>query len=192
MSIDPKQVLELVNKRRSRYSFTDEPVEKDVLRDLFHAAQRAPSSYNEQPWSFIVGVKGEDSVYEHLLHCLVESNQVWARHAPVLVLSLARLTMNASGKLNAYAWHDVGLATGLLLLQAEASGVAVHPMGGFHEDKARIAFNLPEHYAPVAALAIGYAGDNYHLSGELQLKDQQIRPRNVFKELFWTAPVFEG
>lgn len=165
-------------------------MDEKVLQTLFQAAQRAPSSYNEQPWSFIVGVRGEDTVHGRLLDCLVEANQIWAQYASVLVLSIAQLTMNSSEEINSYAWHDVGLATGFLMLQAQSQGIAVHAMGGFSEEKTRTTFNISDAYVPVAVLAIGYAGNNVRLPESIQVRDQHTRPRKSFTEQFLMAPIF--
>ena len=40
--------------RRSIRRFTDQPIEKAVLRRLIEAATTAPSSTNRQPWRFAV------------------------------------------------------------------------------------------------------------------------------------------
>ena len=53
-------IHELLGKRWSPYAFADRPVSKTDLLSLFEAARWAPSSYNEQPWSYIVATK-EDS-----------------------------------------------------------------------------------------------------------------------------------
>ncbi len=45
---------EVVLGRRSTRGFKDEPVPKDVIRDVLHLATRAPSSMNTQPWNFFV------------------------------------------------------------------------------------------------------------------------------------------
>ena len=53
----PDQALtydEVVLGRRSTRGFKNEPVPKDVIRDVLHLATRAPSSMNTQPWNFFV------------------------------------------------------------------------------------------------------------------------------------------
>jgi hypothetical protein len=69
---------------------------------------------------------------------------VWARQAAALLLSVAKLTFDANGKPNRHAFHDVGLATANLSLQATALGLALHQMGGFDAMKAREEFSIPE------------------------------------------------
>ena len=62
----------------------------DLLRQLFDAARWAPSSYNEQPWRFIVATKDQPKEYERLAVVLNEFNESWATTAPVLMLTLTK------------------------------------------------------------------------------------------------------
>jgi nitroreductase len=131
----------------------------EELRSLLEAARWAASSYNQQPWHFIVATKEDPRVYERLLGCIVPANALWAGKAPVLMLTVAKLTYDANGAPNRHALHDVGQATANLSLQATALGLAVHQMGGFDMERAREEFSIPEGYEPVAAIAVGYPGD---------------------------------
>src|SRR5258708_2099798 len=149
--IDP-----LLTRRWSPRAFAERGIEPNKLRSLFEAARWAPSSFNEQPWSFIVATKGEPENYQKLLSCLVEGNQKWARLAPVLMVSVAKLNFEKTGKPNRHALHDVGLAMGSLLVEAIALGLFVHQMAGFSVDKVREAYQVPEGFEPLAAIAIGY------------------------------------
>ena len=54
------------------------------IRSLFEAACWSASSYNEQPWNYLVATRQNPTEYERLLSCLVEANQAWAKTAPVL------------------------------------------------------------------------------------------------------------
>ena len=47
-------VHDLFAERWSPYAFADRPVAKADVLSLFEAARWAPSSYNEQPWSYLV------------------------------------------------------------------------------------------------------------------------------------------
>lgn len=55
------------------------------------AARWSASSYNEQPWNYLVATKENPDHFQQLLSCLVEGNQIWAHHAPVLALGIASL-----------------------------------------------------------------------------------------------------
>src|SRR6202021_3896604 len=77
----------LIGARRSVRAFASTPVEQETLSSLMEAARWAPSSMNEQPWSFIVATKASKTAFDRLLGCLVEFNVQWAQRAPVLVVS---------------------------------------------------------------------------------------------------------
>ena len=70
----------LLVERWSPYAFADRDVSDEDLRSLFEAARWAPSSYNEQPWSYVVATRQQKEEFERLLSCLVEANKTWARH----------------------------------------------------------------------------------------------------------------
>ena len=171
-------IHELPARRWSPRAFDERPIEADKLRSLFESARWAPSSNNEQPWRFIVASKEERTAYDRLLACLVEGNRVWASRAPVLVLSVARLNFEESGKPNRHALHDVGMATENLLLQATALNLAAHPMAGFDAEKARADLKIPSDYEPVAMIAVGYPGDPSILPDRLQQREQAARERD--------------
>ena len=44
----------LLQRRWSPRAFSDKPVEREALLRLFEATRWAPSSYNEQPWRYVV------------------------------------------------------------------------------------------------------------------------------------------
>ncbi|HEX7720518.1 MAG TPA: nitroreductase family protein [Pyrinomonadaceae bacterium] len=152
-------IEEILRRRWSPRAFSDRNVEAEKLLSLFEAARWAPSSFNEQPWSFILATKETPAEHAQLVNCLVEKNQQWARLAPVLMVSVARLNFEKTGKPNRHAFHDVGLAMGNLLVEATALGLFVHQMAGFSVDKVREAYQVPEGFEPVAAIAIGYPAE---------------------------------
>src|SRR5207247_3106842 len=103
-------IHDLLRRRWSPRAFSDRRVEPHKLRSLSDAARWSQSSYNEQPWSFIVATKEDEAEYARLLSCLVEGNIEWAQLAPVLMVSVARLSFEEDGKPNRHAFHDVGQA----------------------------------------------------------------------------------
>jgi nitroreductase len=167
----------LIAGRRSILAFASTPVESDSLASLMEAARWAPSSMNEQPWSFIVATKANKSDFDRLLGCLVEFNVQWAQHAPVLLLSTARLTFESTGELNRHAFHDVGQAIANLTFQAMVSGLIVHQIAGFDVEKARREFSIPQDHEPVAVAAVGYPGISASLPEKLHKRDASPRKR---------------
>jgi nitroreductase len=178
-------VHELIASRWSPYSFANRSVSDDDLRSLFEAARWASSSYNEQPWSYLVAKKEDANEFGRLLSCLVEGNQVWAKAASVLALGIARLNSARDNNPNRAAIHDLGLAAGNLVLEATSRGLAVHQMIGILPDKVRELYSVPEGHEPMTALAIGYAGDPMDLPEPLRPRDSARRPRKPLKEFIF-------
>lgn len=181
------QVHELIKERYSPLAYSDRLVEPEKLRSLLEAARWAASSFNEQPWHFIVATKEEPQEFARLLECIVPGNVVWAKDAPVLMLSVAKLTFDHGGTPNRHAFHDVGQATANLALQATALGLAVHQMGGFDADRARETYSIPEGFEPVAAIAVGYPGDPEMLPESLRARALARRTRRELGEFVFTG-----
>jgi Nitroreductase family len=123
-------ILELLSERWSPYGFEARSVPEADLRSLFEAARWAASSYNEQPWNYLVATREDSVEFARLLGCLVEANQAWAKNAPVLVLRVVSLQFAKNEQDNRAAVHDLGLAAGNLLVEATARGLFVHQMIG--------------------------------------------------------------
>ncbi len=179
-------VHELIQRRWSPRVFSDRPVEAATLLTVLEAARWAPSSYNEQPWSLIVATREAPEDFERLLACLTPGNQSWARHAPVLMLSVAKLAFARTGKPNRHALHDVGLASAQLALQATALGLAVHFMAGFDGALARQAFAIPDGFEPGAAAALGYHAKIDDLPDEARQKALAPRRRKPLQEFVFS------
>lgn len=188
-------ILEPLRQRWSPLAFAPTPVARETLRSLFEAARWAPSSFNEQPWRFLVGCRdGDPEAHAKLVTCLFEGNAVWAKEAPVLALGVAKKTFTHNGRENRVAAYDVGQAVGHLSVQASALGLFLHQMGGFSAEKARELFAIPEDFEPMAALALGYLGDSSRLADEaLRRKhDDPVRTRRALAQTVfgsaWGAP----
>ncbi|MGD9546278.1 MAG: nitroreductase family protein [Candidatus Krumholzibacteriia bacterium] len=174
-------IHELIRGRWSPYAFAPEGVPVADLLGLFEAARWAPSSFNEQPWRYLAARREDGTSFGKLLGCLMEPNRVWAQHAGVLVLTVARTTLTRNGKPNGKALHDVGLASAQLTVEAAARGLAVHQMGGILPDRAREEFGIPADFEPVTALAIGRPGDPGILPESLRERDGEPRVRRALE-----------
>lgn len=177
------EITDLLARRWSARAFSARSIDLETLRRLFEAARWAPSSGNGQPWNFLVARK-EDSVEFEKLASVLNPGNAWARHAAVVGISVAALD-RMPGKPNVHAWHDVGLASESMALQATAMGLSMHMMGGFSSEKAREIFEIPERWAPVAAFAIGYPGDPAALPDDLRQKELAPRQRKPIREFVY-------
>ncbi|TAL12513.1 MAG: nitroreductase [Nitrospirae bacterium] len=180
-------IHDLLKRRWSPRAFSDRPVEPDTLRSLLEAARWAPSSSNEQPWNFLVATKDDQAEFSRLLSCLMEGNILWAQRAPVLMVSVARMSFEEGGEPNRHAYYDVGQAVADLSVQATALGLFVHQMAGFHPDKVRELYGVPKEFEPVAMIALGYPGDPESLPEKFRTREVAPRGRKPLAEFVFAG-----
>ena len=176
----------LIRERWSPRAFSAQALTADEAATLFEAATWAASAGNGQPWRFVYAHRADETAFERLLGCLVPANQVWAKDAALLVLTLAQTTL-PNGNPNAWARHDVGAATTTLLLQATAMGLHGHAMAGYDAEKTRTAFALPPDVEPVAFVALGHQGAPDQLAEPNLTRETAPRTRKPVSEV-----AFEG
>jgi len=158
-------------------------VEHEKLESLLEAARWAPSCFNDQPWRYLIWDGSDANAREKANSCLAAGN-AWALDAPLLMLSVARLTFSHNGKPNRTAPHDVGLASENLVLQAVALGLVAHQMAGYDMARARSEFNIPEGFEPMAMIAVGYPNrDLESLPSDARAKEEATRTRLTISEI---------
>ncbi len=183
-------VESLILRRWSPRAFADTSVSDTHLKTIFTAASWAASSYNEQPWRFLVGRKG-DETWSKIFNSLLPLNQGWANAAPVLYAAIVKKTFSHNGSVNQVAPHDVGAACATLSLQATALGLHTHGMAGFNPQTLRDSFGIPSDYDPTSCWALGYLGDpatlpeNYR---NLEFLPRTRKPLEVFVYSQWEQP----
>jgi nitroreductase len=176
-------IHELLKKRYSTRAFADKSIEHEKIINLLEAARWSPSSMNGQPWRFIISSKLDTVNFNNLVGILNESNQIWAKNAAVLILTIANLDFDSAGQLNKHALYDLGNAVASLTFQATAMDLFVRQMGGFNADKARMVFSIPTGYEPVSVLALGYKGNPDALPEPLKLREKAVRTRKGLYEI---------
>jgi len=180
-------ILDVIAERCSPDGYGDRQVEKEDLASVFEAARWAASSFNEQPWRYIVATRDDPGEFKRLLSCLVEPNQAWARSAPVLALGIASLSFARNDKPNSVAVHDLGQASAMLSIEATARGLSVHQMSGILPDRARELYDVPEGYEVVTALAIGYAAHPDTQTDDFREADTTPRERRPLAEFVFAG-----
>jgi nitroreductase len=180
-------IHELLARRWSPYAFAARLIPQADLRSLFEAARWAPSSYNEQPWSYILATRDDPTEFDRLVSCLADGNQVWAKAAPVLALGVVRLKFARDDRENRAAIHDLGLAAASLVLEATARNLYVHQMIGILPEKAREVYRIPQHSEAWTGLAIGYRGDSSQLPDALKARDLAPRQRKSLNQFVFTG-----
>ncbi|HEY7304728.1 MAG TPA: nitroreductase family protein [Bryobacteraceae bacterium] len=187
-------VHELIRTRWSPRSFSERPISNEDLRTILEAARWAASSFNEQPWRFLIARKSDGEVYDRMLSLLVPRNQEWAKTAPVLMIMAAKRTFSHNGSPNSYALHDTGAALAHFMLQAHALGLYAHGMAGFDRARAREVLGIPDDYDLGAAVALGYLDTPDKLTNEQQRQAEVAkRVRRPLHELafggHWGEPL---
>lgn len=171
----------LIEARWSPCGFSDTALGPSELAALFEAARWAASSFNAQPWRYIVGRRGEQT-FDRILGCLVPFNQGWARYAGALALGVVHTSFPHNGQPNTAAEHDLGAASASLTLEATARGIAVHQMSGLDAARAASEFALPEGFRVLTALAIGRPGQHPELGADFVARDQRPRERRPLSD----------
>jgi nitroreductase len=182
-----EEILPVVRARWSPRSFSDRAVSTGDLRKIFEAARWAPSSYNEQPWRFILGLRDADT-YQKIGSALAPFNQQWALKAPVLILGAAKKHFSHDNSLNAFHIFDLGAASAFITLQAAELGISTHQMAGYDKDTARKALQIPDEFDLGSVMALGYQGEPSALTKEQMLKQETApRTRKPLSEIVLSA-----
>ncbi len=175
-------IHDLLQQRWSPRGFDSRPIEQDKLLSILEAGRWSPSSGNVQPWRFLVATQDNPNEYTKLLACLNESNQEWAKYAPVLMIAVAKIERKP-GKPNRHYAHDTGIALGHMVIQAFALDIYTHMMGGFNVEKSRETYQIPDGYEPMTAVAFGYLGTTKNLSERNQERENSLRERLPLSEI---------
>lgn len=184
----PPTVPEAILRRRATRKFDpSRPLPADLLVRILGLASHAPSSYNLQPWRFLV-VRSERN-RQRLRACAF--NQPKVSEAPVVVIVLGyvrgfetdvgpmldrrvalggmrpeaaaevRGRVSASlGKhpdLASWALRSSMLAAGTMMIAAQGLGVDSAPMEGFDASKIKAEFGVPDDHVVCCLVALGYA-----------------------------------
>ena len=175
-------VSDLILKRRSIRAFLPQPVELEKIHSLFEATRWAPSSTNEQPWIFIYATPDQADLWNKMFDTLNPGNKIWAKDAPLLILSLARKNFTRYPGQNAHALYDLGAANAFLSLQAVELGLQVRQMAGFNAPKIVENLNIPDVFEIGVLIAVGYPGDPENLPEQLKNREQAPRERYLQHE----------
>ena len=174
-------ILKAFKQRWSPRAYSDKPVEKEKIQSIFEAARWAPSARNEQPWRFIVGIKGDES-WDKIFETLVEWNQQWTQRAPVLILNIGKKFYDFKHLENDTYQYDTGQAVAMLVTEVVNQGLIGHQMSGFSAEKASELFEISDDYQPISVTAVGYSGDPKLLPEDMYTSETEERKRRPIDE----------
>ena len=167
-------VIDLIKNRWSARSFSAQPISEESMNTLMEAASWAASAGNEQPWLYYYAHQGSEG-FQNLWECLNGGNQPWCKDAAVLLVSVYRKTSASTGKPNANAVHDTGMANAQLFLQATSMRIYTHPMAGYDRERLTELLKLGDDKGIACMVALGYLDDAEKL--EEPFKTREVTPR---------------
>jgi len=187
-TLTQKQFNKLQEKRWSPRSFKDKEISRDEILQIFDAGRKAPSSYNEQPWRFLLLSK-DDENYDKLFDCMVEFNQSWVGNAHYLAVSFGKKYFSrekSEKKPNRHYMYDVGVFMYGATLMAATMNLYIHQMAGFSPEKVLENFSISSDYEPISMFVIGELGDGTDLTEELEEKESPYSSRKSLNEFLFS------
>ncbi len=191
----------IARRRATRHFDANRPLGEETLKQILHLATLAPSSYNLQPWRFVVVRSAANR--ERLRQCAY--GQAKIGEAPVVVIVLGyhyphRSHLDAmideqvargsvtpetgatirgmvyaarerGAEFPLWATRSAMLAAATMMIAAESLGVATAPMEGFEPEKVRAAFGVPDDHTVCCLVALGYAAESKPFPGRFGLAD---------------------
>ena len=190
LASEEKKLSEVVRERRATPAFSSDGIDEEDLRKILSAGLEAPSSYNLQPWRFVVVRDPE----QRKRLCVAAMNQEQVKQAPVVIVACGdtegwkadleevirigrihgfnaesqidrkrkNVTEDLRSQRNMAMWvtKQTMIAATTMMWMAETLGYDTGPMEGFYEDQVREVLGIPEHVRVIFILAIG------HLKGQ--------------------------
>lgn len=161
------ELQEVLQRRRSIRKYTEEPVSKEDIDLLMHAAMSGPSACNKTPWEFYVITD------EAVLEKLRNASRYSKIYAPLAIVVCGSLSRALPSQLAPYWIQDCSAATENILLAATDLGLGtvwcgIHPQKRA-EERVREALGLTEKQIPLNIIYVGHP-------------DQVQEPRDQYKE----------
>jgi len=174
---------ENIETRRSVHRYTDEELSRDEIRGIFETVRWSPSSYNLQPWEFVVvddeeGQKalkecayGQEHVTDAAAVVVVFGDRDRGAHAERVLRDQAEKGYTPEGRAEdlierfedespegneEWVVQSCTIAATTLMYAAWERGIASCPMGGWDGDALRETLDVPEMWYPVLMMTLGY------------------------------------
>ncbi len=191
-------VLEAIAARQSVRSFKPDPIPHETLVQLIEAAHQAPSSWNLQPWEFVVVTDPE--IKKQL--AVAANNQAHVAQAGATFVCLGSVrqqdaladrieagipvdatperrerTMRTVNRMRtdqefrkSHVLNNTYIGISWLVLAAQGMGLHSVWMGGFKADEVKALLGIPADYIVASLISVGYPTDDW------QPKPRKRRP----------------
>ena len=170
----------ITNRWSPRALDVNDIISNGDLHAILEAARLAPSAFNEQPWRFIFGKRG-DETFNQILNGLGEFNQLWAKNSSALLLVVGT-KQRGNGDPHPSYQYDLGLAVSQGTFEAHHRGYVTHQMTGFNHYVMCQTFDLTT-FEPVVVVAIGRQTDSDILPAQMAEREKALPNRKPLTEL---------
>jgi len=154
-------VHDAIETRRAYRSLVKTEISDELIVDLAHHAQLAPSCFNKQPWHFVF--VREQQMLKKLFAALSKGNE-WVHNCSMIVAVFTADSLDCTYDERPYAQFDTGMATAFLLLRATELGLVAHPIAGFAGGKVIEALSIPADFKLVSLVIVGARDNHVHAS----------------------------
>ena len=177
-------VKEAIEARRAYRSLEPTEIEDNLINDLAHVAQIAPSCNNNQPWRFIF-VHNKEQL-QKLFTTLTPTNK-WIEKASMMIAVFSTPEYDCRIKDRMYYLFDTGLAVAFIILRATELGLVAHPIAGFDEERAKEILRIPKEMRLITFINIGKRSStiNPDLSDNMKLGEKQRPPRKSLSDFIF-------
>lgn len=156
------EIMDIIKGRHSIRKFEEKEVPEEIVNQLMEAVQWSPSWGNTQCWEVVI--VRDQGLKEQLVETLSARNPSTKTVANAPVVFALAGKKKSSGFYNEKAltslgdWmlFDLGLATQSLCLAAHGLGLGSVIVGAFDVDRAGEILGVPEGYAMVALVPVGF------------------------------------
>ena len=151
------ELKEVLLKRRSVRKFTEEPVSKDYIDELMHAAMSGPSACNKRPWEFYVITN------EKILEELKSASKFTKMSSKLAIVVCGDLSKTLPMRWSSYWIQDCSAATENILLRVTDLGLGavwcgLHPQKGPVE-KVKKMLGLGSKLIPLNIIFVGHPAE---------------------------------
>ncbi|MDF2630137.1 MAG: nitroreductase [Symbiobacteriaceae bacterium] len=201
-------VLEAIAGRHSVRQFRPDPVPDDTLRQLVEAAHLAPSSWNLQPWEYLIVT--DPGLKRALRAACSDQSQVEQAGAAIVCLGSMRQQDALADRVEASIRPDATseqkersrrtvqkmrhdevfrrshvitntyISIAYMTLAAMEYGLGTSWIGSFDPDMVRVLLGIPDDFVVVSVLAVGWPADGLELLPHKRRPVEQIIHLNRF------------
>jgi len=168
-------VIKAIGERRAYRSLVPIEITEDLIKDLAHSAQLAPSCFNNQPSRFVF-VRDPEMLTK--MHEALSQGNEWAHAASMIIAVFSKKEDDCIIKDREYHQFDCGLAAGFLVLRATELGLVAHPIAGYSPKKTKEILGIPEDYQVITLVIVGKRSEKISpILSEKQIALEKARPK---------------